>query len=38
MDIRGKRVLVIGGAGLIGSHAVDQLLKHDVKSMVDDNE
>jgi len=26
MDLRGKRVLVIGGAGLIGSHTVDALL------------
>jgi UDP-glucose 4-epimerase len=30
MDIRGKRVLVIGGAGLIGSHTVDELRKEDV--------
>ena len=30
MDIRGKRLLVIGGAGLIGSHTVDELLKEDV--------
>lgn len=30
MDIRGKRFLVIGGAGLIGSHAVDELIKEDV--------
>lgn len=30
MDIRGKRFLVIGGAGLIGSHTVDALLKEDV--------
>ena len=30
MDLRGKRLLVIGGAGLIGSHAVDELLKEDV--------
>jgi len=30
MDIRGKRLLVIGGAGLIGSHCVDSLLKEDV--------
>lgn len=30
MDLNGKRLLVIGGAGLIGSHAVDELLKEDV--------
>lgn len=30
MDIRGKRFLVIGGAGLIGSHTVDCLLREDV--------
>jgi UDP-glucose 4-epimerase len=34
MDIIGKRLVVIGGAGLIGSHTVDQLLNHDVKSLV----
>ena len=27
MDLTDKRFLVIGGAGLIGSHAVDALLK-----------
>lgn len=30
MDVKGKRFLVIGGAGLIGSHTVDELLKEDV--------
>lgn len=30
MDLKGKRLLVIGGAGLIGSHAVDELVKEDV--------
>ena len=34
MDIRGKRILVIGGAGLIGSHVVEELLKEDVKEVV----
>jgi UDP-glucose 4-epimerase len=30
MDIRGKKLLVIGGAGLIGSHVVDELVKEDI--------
>jgi UDP-glucose 4-epimerase len=30
MDIKGKKLLLIGGAGLIGSHTVDELLKEDV--------
>jgi UDP-glucose 4-epimerase len=30
MDICGKRFLVIGGAGLIGSHVVDELVKEDI--------
>lgn len=30
MDIRGKKFVVIGGAGLIGSHTVDLLTKEDV--------
>ena len=34
MDIRGKRLVVIGGAGLIGSHTVDQLTKEDVGEIV----
>lgn len=33
MDIRGKNLLVIGGAGLIGSHTVDKLLAEDVGSI-----
>lgn len=34
MDIRGKRFVVIGGAGLIGSHTVDELIKHDVGEII----
>ena len=34
MDIRGKKIVVIGGAGLIGSHTVDLLTQHDVKEIV----
>jgi UDP-glucose 4-epimerase len=34
MDITGKRILVIGGAGLIGSHVVEELLKEDAKEVV----
>jgi UDP-glucose 4-epimerase len=30
MNLNGKKLLVIGGAGLIGSHTVDQLVKEDV--------
>jgi UDP-glucose 4-epimerase len=34
MDIRGKRLVVIGGAGLIGSHVVDALRREDVGEIV----
>jgi len=33
MELKGKRILVIGGAGLIGSHTVDELLKEDVSEI-----
>ena len=34
MELNGKKFLAIGGAGLIGSHTVDQLLKHDVAEVI----
>lgn len=34
MDIRGSKLLVIGGAGLIGSHVVEELLKEDVQEVI----
>jgi len=34
MDIRGKKLVVIGGAGLIGSHTVDKLRQEDVGEIV----
>lgn len=34
MDIRGKKFVVVGGAGLIGSHTVDKLIQEDVAEVV----
>lgn len=34
MDLPGSKIMVIGGAGLIGSHVVEELLKEDVKEVI----
>lgn len=34
IDIKGSKVLVIGGAGFMGSHVVDELIKEDVEEIV----
>jgi UDP-glucose 4-epimerase len=34
VDLKGKKIVVVGGAGLIGSHTVDELLKEDVKEII----
>lgn len=34
MEIEGGRILVVGGAGLIGSHLVEKLTKEDVREIV----
>ena len=34
MDLKNKRILVIGGAGLIGSHVVERLLAEPVREVV----
>lgn len=34
MNLEGKKVVVIGGAGLIGSHTIDLLVKEDVKEII----
>jgi UDP-glucose 4-epimerase len=33
-DLRGKTICVIGGAGFIGSHVVDELLTRDVRQVI----
>src|SRR4051812_31218310 len=34
MELRGKRIVAIGGGGLIGSHTIDALLQTDVGEIV----
>lgn len=34
MEMNGKKFVVVGGAGLIGSHTVDHLLKKDIKEVI----
>jgi UDP-glucose 4-epimerase len=34
MDLRGKKLVLIGGAGLIGSHCIDELLSTDAAEIV----
>jgi len=34
VDIRGKKLVLVGGAGLIGSHTVDHLIKEDVEEIL----
>lgn len=34
MDVRGKKFVMVGGAGLIGSHTVDRLLKEDIGEVI----
>lgn len=34
MNLQGTKLVLVGGAGLIGSHTVDRLLKEDVKEII----
>lgn len=34
MDLKGRRFLVIGGGGFIGSHVVDELIKEDIAEVI----
>ena len=37
MDLKGSRILVTGGAGLVGSHIVDRLVKAGANVIVYDS-
>lgn len=34
MNLQGKKLVVVGGAGLIGSHTIDHLIKEDVREIL----
>jgi UDP-glucose 4-epimerase len=34
MDLKGRKLVCVGGAGLIGSHTVDRLLREDVREII----
>ncbi len=34
MELKGSKIVVVGGAGLIGSHTIDRLLQEDIKEVV----
>ena len=34
MELKGKKIVLVGGAGLIGSQTVDLLVKEDVKEII----
>lgn len=34
MDLKGSKIVLVGGAGLIGSHTAEQLLNEDVKELL----
>ena len=34
MDLKGSKLVLIGGAGLIGSHTADRLLQEDVREIL----
>jgi UDP-glucose 4-epimerase len=34
MDLKGKKLVLVGGAGLIGSHTADCLIREDIKELI----